>query len=96
MADFHPDPTIKSLTWVHEEDPTGQHVYHHSDHEPPTTKVTLTRYQKGDYGWSVECRAEDPVKACEMVEIADHELRWQFVPTAAALPLDGSLSGEGV
>ena len=56
------------------------HVYHHQDREPPTTKVTLTRYQKGDYGWSIECRDEDSVTACEMAERADFELRAQYIP----------------
>ena len=61
------------------------HVYHHTDREPSQVKIELTRYQKGDYGWHVDAKAETPEYAVALAMEADKLLREKYNPR----PLSG-------
>lgn len=58
--------------------PSEQHVYHHTDLKPPTVSVTITRNTKG-IGWEVDVQgAESVEQAVAMATTAVKQLRAEF------------------
>jgi hypothetical protein len=52
---------------------------HLSIRQEPELKITLSRGQKGGYGWEIQYSSEDKKKVLEAIEEIDRELRKRYL-----------------